>query len=632
MQVTQNAQDLIINFNSFSLEDYELFKRVKALPESHLEYDYANDAYEIRTHVRYANLLGIKDEKQAGNELLPFPEFLFEHQREIVKLALQAKRYAVWSDCGTGKTLIELELARQIVSITDGKVLIFTLKEIIPQMLDEARKFYGEELKIIRLETRAEMKQWCASADKTFQIAITNYEKMNPDEAGQIVYELKNLDGIILDESSRLKGGGGKQKWALIHSSKGIPYKFSLTATPAPNDVIEFASQASFLERMRSENEIIWTFFTRDKITQEWTVKRHAQSAFFEWMCVWSIYLRDARKYGWSASVELPPEPIIIKHEISITAAQAENALVFNTNTFGQPSLFATQAQGIVGRSKLSQIAKGFVYEKHGTKTLPRRIESEKPRFVAELIEKESKENQVLVWTIFDEESEIIAEHLGERAEIRADLEKRLKYAKSEYYKTEAQMFAEIPSGEIDPKHKATIKAAAVRKKEFEYYLKAFGDEIKKLDAQLADLELESEIADLENKTIGGELVEGKDFAILSGKQKDGERAEIIEKFRKGEITVLISKAKLLGYGMNFQNVGSMIFSGWDDSFENFYQAVRRAVRYGQTKQVRVHLPFIPELELAQLDNVLRKETQFVEMIERQESAYIEAMKRIKIL
>lgn len=75
-----------------------------------------------------------------------------------------------------------------------------------------------------------------------------------------------------------------------------------------------------------------------------------------------------------------------------------------------------------------------------------------------------------------------------------------------------------------------------------------------------------------------------------------------------------------------------MIFSGWDDSFENFYQAVRRAVRYGQTKRVRVHLPYIHELEYAQLENVLRKEVQFVEMIERQETAYIKAMKRLNLL
>jgi superfamily II DNA or RNA helicase len=169
------------------------------------------------------------------------------------------------------------------------------------------------------------------------------------------------------------------------------------------------------------------------------------------------------------------------------------------------------------------------------------RIPSNKPAFVADLIASEAANGlQVLVWTVFDEESEILAESLRD---------------------------------------------------------KQFGA-----------------------------------FATLHGKQKPDDRAATLERFRSGEIPVLISKARLLGYGMNFQNVGSMIFSGWDDSFEQFYQAVRRAVRYGQTRRVRVHLPYIHELEYAQLENVLRKETQFIEMIERQEKAYIAAMRRMELL
>ncbi|MCD9188268.1 MAG: DEAD/DEAH box helicase family protein [Pyrinomonadaceae bacterium] len=539
--ITQTGENLSVTFSApFDLDKYEIFKRAKRLPESRLTYDEFTDNYRIETHARYANLLGVEPAQTSDLNSLEMPGFLFEHQRKIIGLALSAETFAVWSDCGTGKTLIELEFARQVAHRTGGKVLIFTLKDIIPQMIDEARCFYGDDLKVLHILDRDEMRKWAKSDDKTYLIAVTNYEKMNPDESGQIVYELKNLAGVILDESSRLKSGGGKQKWALIHSCKGIPFKLSCTATPAPNDVIEFASQASFLERMRSENEIIWTFFTKDKVTQEWTVKKHAQNAFFEWMCAWSIYLRDPKKYGWSSSVVLPPDPVILKHQIPITHEQSDAARIFNTNNFGQASLFATQTQGIVGRSKLSQIAKGFVYEKG---KVTKRIASNKPKFTADLIIKEAVENQVLVWTVFDEESEIIAELLN--------------------------------------------------KSSFNF---------------------------------------GYKFAVLSGKQKDTERAEILEKFRKGEIQILISKAKLLGFGMNFQNVGSMIFSGWDDSFENFYQAVRRAVRYGQTKRVRVHLPYIHELEYAQLENVLRKEVQFVEMIERQEAAYIEAMKRMEIL
>lgn len=538
--IQQIGESLKIEFQNFGTKEYDLFLKCKRLPESRLDYNYFTDTYTIETHVRYASLLGV-DEAVIETENLELPNFLFEHQKEIVKLALAAKRYAVWANVGLGKTLIELEFARQVVARTKGRVLILTLNEIVGQTLEEAEKFYGPSFKIFRIKSREDLKLWCKNELGAFyQIAITNYEKMNPDkEEGQILSELKFLSGLILDESSRLKAGGGKQKWAIIKSSKGIPYKLSCTATPAPNDYIEFASQASFLERMRDENEIIWTFFAKDKQTGEWTVKRHAREAFFEWMCAWSIYLKLPQSFGWSSDFKLPPEPEIIRHEIEATIEQIEKASLFNLDTKSQPSLFITQSQGVVGRSKLSQIAKGFVYL-DGRKKIER-IDSAKPEFVANLIKSESEAGlQTLVWTIFDEESEIISEQL---------------------------------------------------------YSKNFTD-----------------------------------FAVLSGSTKPALRNEILNNFRLGKVPVLISKASLLGYGMNFQNCGSMIFSGWNDSFESFYQAVGRAVRYGQEKAVRIHLPFIRELEYEQLENIFRKEKQFESAILEQERAYIKAMKGMKLL
>lgn len=621
-QITQKGESLTLCFNSFGADIYQYFLKAKSLPESNLTYDYEKDVYEISTHSRYANLLGIESSAAVGG-LLEFPEFLFEHQREILKIALSAKRYAVWANVGLGKTLIELEFARQVSALTGGgRVLIFTLNEIVNQTIDEAGKFYGEDLKILRIESRADLRLWAKGEFETeYKIAITNYEKMNPDELGQIISELKDLAGVVLDESSRLKAGGGKQKWALIKSCKGIEYKLSCTATPAPNDYIEFASQASFLERMRNENEIIWTFFKRDKETQEWTVKRHARDAFFRWMAAWSIYLKLPQSFGWSSDFVLPPEPEIITHEIPITPEQLDYSRLFNLNTYSQPSLFVQKSQGVVGRSKLSQIAKGFVY-KNGKKSVER-IESNKPKFVADLIDREVKDGkQVLVWTIFDEETSIIADMLGGKMERLNDLERRLKFVKADYDKTEKQMFAEIPSGEINPKYSATIKLTANRKKEFEYILKTFGDEI---------IRLENEIDDL-NKSQEFDFVRGLDFEILSGDTPKQKRAAILESFRNGKISVLISKASLLGYGMNFQNCGSMIFSGWNDSFESFYQAIGRAVRYGQKNRVRIHLPFIRDLEFEQLENIFRKQTQFEAAILEQEKAYIEAMKTLEIL
>lgn len=539
IQIADNM--LQVQFRDFSVEEYGLFLKCKKLPESQSRYIYETGAHEISAPARFASLLGV-DRPVTASAALPMPAFLFEHQREILKLALDAQRFACWSKVGTGKTLIELEFARQVAHITGGRVLIFTLNEIVNQTIDMARQFYGDTLPIVRMNSREEMRQWCKGEGEG-NIAITNYEKMNPDERDQDVSELRHLSGLILDESSRLKTGGGKQKWALIKSSKGIPYKLSCTATPAPNDVMEFASQASFLERMRSENEIIWTFFARDPDTQEWTVKRHARPAFFEWMSAWSIFLADPRRYGWSSNIQLPPSPEIIRHNIAPTEAQIEAMREWSVAGDGQMSLYGGESQGIVGRSKLSQIAKGFVYEKDADskRTTVRRIESAKPAFLARLIRDEAQAGlNPLVWTIFDEEGEILAEEL-----------------------------------------------------------RALGYD---------------------------------QFEVLSGDTPKMKRPAILDRYRTGEIPVLISKGKLLGYGMNFQHCGSMIFSGWNDSFEEFYQQIGRAVRYGQELSVRIHLPLIEELEGAQLDNVLRKAALFEQITNEQEAAYVAAMSRLRLL
>ena len=83
--------------------------------------------------------------------------------------------------------------------------------------------------------------------------------------------------------------------------------------------------------------------------------------------------------------------------------------------------------------------------------------------------------------------------------------------------------------------------------------------------------------------------------------------------FSRGELRVLISKPKICGYGMNWQHCARMAFVGLDDSFEKFYQAVRRCHRFGQTRSVHVHI-FTAENEGQILANIKRKEQNHHEM------------------
>lgn len=551
-----DSENLTVHFDRFDLAAYDLFLKLKRLPEQRLIFHEEPATYTVTAPARFAPLLGLPPPPAEVLDL-PFSTFLFDDQLAITRMALEARRFACWSDCGLGKSLIELEFARHVCHRTGGRALIVTLNEIVPQLLDMAAQFYGAGLPIVRLNSRAEMKEWCRGGTVNgvateARIAITNYEKFNYRlEADQIVNELRHLAGLILDESSRLKSGGGRQKWAIIKSGRGIPYKLSCTATPAPNEIMEFASQAAFLEKMRDANEIIWTYFTRDSKTHRWTVKPHAIKAFFEFMSAWSIYVRDPRRYGWRRDVPVPPPPDFIRHTLAMTDAQRQLVTEINTTlrprvtrrTAGDDTdMFARQVNA-TSANRFSQIAKGFLYAKaEGGGRVVRPVDSLKPRYVADLIAGEAADGagrglQTLVWTVYDAESEVLAKLLA------------------------ASPFT------VD---------------------------------------------------------------VMTGRTPKKERAKILDRFRHGESRVLISRASMLGYGMNFQHCGSMVFSGWTFSYEQFYQAIRRAYRHGQTRTLRVHLPVVPELEGQMLEAIDRKDSQQELAIAEMEANYIRATEALR--
>jgi len=100
----------------------------------------------------------------------------------------------------------------------------------------------------------------------------------------------------------------------------------------------------------------------------------------------------------------------------------------------------------------------------------------------------------------------------------------------------------------------------------------------------------------------------------ISGSDNDNEKITKLNKFKNGEVKILITKPKIGAMGLNLQNCHNVIYVGLSDSFEQYYQSIRRCYRYGQKHDVNVGI-ISSEAEGAMLKNIQRKEHQFKELV-----------------
>lgn len=93
----------------------------------------------------------------------------------------------------------------------------------------------------------------------------------------------------------------------------------------------------------------------------------------------------------------------------------------------------------------------------------------------------------------------------------------------------------------------------------------------------------------------------------VQGSDSYERKVSAVQAFTAGDLRILISKAKILGFGMNFQTCHHMAFVGMSDSYESYYQCLRRSWRFGQTETVEAHV-VVSEAEQVIVENVRRKE------------------------
>lgn len=389
------------------------------------------------------------------------PGEIKEFQRDSVAWACRRGRAAIFADTGLGKTLMQLTWASLVADKTGLPVLVLAPLCVAQQTVREGAKF-GIGAEYMRSPVLSRQ-----------SVHVANYEM------------LKNFDpsvygGIVLDESSILKGMDGKLRKSITEFARTIPYRLSCTATPSPNDFMELGTQSEFLGIL-SQVEMLATYFIHDGAdTSKWRLKGHARRKFWEWLSTWAVVVRNPADLGYeSAGYDLPPLRL---HEHIVETDPGDE-------------LFVTVAQGLQERNQAR-----------------RESVAERCKKAAEIMR---AWDCGIAWCNLNDESQLIAE-LSESVEI---------------------------TGSMSP--------------------------------------------------------DDKERAIIG--------------FTDGEHQQIVTKPKIAGFGLNWQHCNKMAFVGLSDSFEAFYQAVRRCWRFGQTQSVDVHI-IISDREGSVLENIKRKQEQHDQM------------------
>ena len=255
---------------------------------------------------------------------------LFDFQRYIVTKAVKMGKYAVFADCGLGKTLMQLEWARLVSEHTQRPVLILCPLAVAGQTIDEGVKF---GINVERLKPNV----------SGVGVYITNYDQLENVNASL-------FSGVVLDESSILKNYEGSTKNMVIDYFQQTPYKLACTATPSPNDFMELGNHSDFLNIM-PRNEMLAMYFVHDGgETSKWRLKGHCEDGFWKWVASWAVMLTKPSDIGFNADgYNLPALNYIEKQ---IITPKRDNGTLFN-----DVAISATDFNGELRLTKVERMA-----------------------------------------------------------------------------------------------------------------------------------------------------------------------------------------------------------------------------------------------------------------------------------
>lgn len=260
---------------------------------------------------------------------------LFPHQKDIVKWSIEGGRRAIFASFGLGKTFMQLEIAVQVMKITNKPFLICMPLGVIGEFRDDLDVLYPEmQMKYI---TDSDI---VTEFDKDV-IYCTNYERIRKGDVSADVF-----GGVSFDEASIIRNLKTETTNYVLNHFKDINYRFVATATPTPNDFIEILNYADYLDVI-DRGHALTRFFQRDS-TKAGNLKlyENKKEEFWRWVSTWAVFINKPSDLGYDDTGYILPK-------LNFNEVEVENLsddVILNKN--GDIVLFKDNTKSLIDVSR----------------------------------------------------------------------------------------------------------------------------------------------------------------------------------------------------------------------------------------------------------------------------------------
>lgn len=338
------------------------------------------------------NIVVSKKEK-VQYELSPY---LRDYQQKIVNNALNEGCYAIFSDTGTGKTAMGLEIATHF----DKTLILCPLSVIETAWIDDCHKFYHNEI-IVNCHGNSKTER-LEKLNSKADIYIMNYESFKI-----LKNEIRNVqfDCLIVDESSVMKNMTSQITSDILEMIDVIPHRFVLSGCPTPNHNTEIFPQMKLVNSDVFGNNyygFLAKYFTQDMANpHRWYQTQENKNVYYNRLSEKSVFLSK------DDCVTLPAKTFEIKKiDMGKTQKMYYQDMVQNIkDNINSWSKFEFTAKLM----KLREILSGFVINKDNSIT---DFDTEKDKILKQSIE-EIGDKPIIIWCQFIHEIERLAENFN---------------------------------------------------------------------------------------------------------------------------------------------------------------------------------------------------------------------------